>query len=249
MNKVKVSVIIPIYNEAPAIREVLRRIYLGPMLDWTEKEIVIVDDGSTDWTMNAVNDFLEEYPEAKRIMTMHKCYINHGKGAALRAGFEIATGDIFLIQDGDLEYSPEDYPVLLAPFSDPDIAIVYGTRFSKGIPSGMKLPNLVANLLLTGLTAILYGQRITDEATCYKVFRRGVLDHFELHCRGFEFCPEFTAKSLRSGFRIHEVAIQYRPRGIRDGKKIRTLDGLVALYWLAKTRFTRLKRLARHAPA
>jgi glycosyltransferase involved in cell wall biosynthesis len=193
-----------------------------------------LDDGSTDDTLDRIREFLDEHPEYHDRVRIHESHINHGKGAALRAGFRIAAGDIILVQDGDLEYSPDDYPKLLEPFRDPSVDVVYGSRFFNGRPRGMRLPNLVANLILSTTTTLLYRQRITDEATGYKVFRRSVLDRFDLHARRFEFCPEFTGNVLKEGLTIHEVPISYDPRGILEGKKIKATDGLVAVYWLLK---------------
>jgi glycosyltransferase involved in cell wall biosynthesis len=235
--RTKVSIVIPVYNEAPAIAELLRRVCKAPLPDWCEMEVVVVDDGSTDRTMATIREFTEEHPEYRARVKIHESLINHGKGAALRAGFKIARGDIILVQDGDLEYSPADYPRLLEPFRDENVHVVYGSRFLEGLPRGMKWRNLVANLVLSALTTVLYGQRITDEATGYKLFRGSVLDHFELSCRRFEFCPEFTGNVLKAGFRIHEVPISYEARGILEGKKIKASDGLVAIRWLLKIWF------------
>jgi len=237
-NRSKVSIIIPVYNEALAMSEVLRRVCKAPLPDWCDAEIVVVDDGSTDTTMESIRDFVDGHPEFVDKLKLHESLINHGKGAALRAGFKIAEGDLLLVQDGDLEYSPSDYPRLLAPFQDVEVDVVYGSRFMGGIPKGMKLPNLLANLILSWTTTLLYGQRVTDEATGYKVFRKQVLDDFELQCRRFEFCPEFTGRVLQAGYRIHEVPIHYNPRGILEGKKIKASDGFVAIYWLVKVWFT-----------
>ncbi len=232
----RVSIIIPVYNEALLIGEILRRVFLAELVDGADREVVVVDDGSTDGTVGAIQQFLSEHPGHAAAVKVHTGLVNHGKGAALRAGFRLATGDIILIQDGDLEYSPTDYPALLAPFADPQVDVVYGSRFYNGLPKDMRKLNLLANLILTYSTRVLYGQRISDEATGYKVFRRAVLGRFELACRGFEFCPEFTGKAMLAGIRIHEVPIHYNPRGILEGKKIRATDGLVAIYWLAKVK-------------
>ena len=235
----KVSIVIPVYNEALAISEVLRRVCKAPLPAGFESEVVVIDDGSTDRTGASLREFLDEHPEHSSRLKHHDSLINHGKGAALRAGFRIATGEIVLVQDGDLEYSPTDYPALLEPFRDPDVHVVYGSRFLDGAPRGMKLANLVANRILSLAATLLYGQRISDEATGYKVFRRSVLDRFELRCRRFEFCPEFTGSVRRAGFHIHEVPIHYDPRGILEGKKIQARDGFIALWWLFKVRFGR----------
>jgi dolichol-phosphate mannosyltransferase len=234
----KVSVIIPVYNEALAITELLRRVLKAPLPPWLDKEVVVVDDGSTDHTLEHIREFVQEHPHLADQIRIHESHINHGKGSALRAGFKIATGDILLVQDGDLEYSPDDYPKLLAPFADPNVHIVYGSRFWQGPPKGMRFLNLTANRILSTLATVLYKQRITDEATGFKVFRREVLDQFDLHCRRFEFCPEFTGRSLKAGYTIHEVPIDYDPRGILEGKKIKASDGFVAVYWLMKVRLS-----------
>jgi len=230
----KISVVIPVYNEAPAIAELLRRVCQAQMPPGFEREIVIFDDGSTDHSMRSVREFIAANPQWAGLIRPHESHINHGKGAALRAGFKVAKGDILIVQDADLEYSPDDYFRLLEPFADSGVQVVYGSRFMQGLPKGMKLPNLVANLVLSLTTTVLFGQRLTDEATGYKVFRKRVLDQFQLHSRGFEFCPEFTANVLKAGYRIHEVPISYNPRGVNEGKKIRTRDGFIALWWLLK---------------
>ena len=233
----KVSIVIPVYNEALAISEVLRRVCLAPLGPDAVKEVIIVDDGSIDSTLRCIEEFLGAHPEYKSIIKIHTGLINHGKGAALRAGFKLATGDVIIVQDGDLEYSPQDYPILLKPFQDPRVNVVYGSRFVYGFPEGMRVLNRIANVILTLATRILYAQKITDEATGYKVFRRSVLQGIELSCLEFEFCPEFTSKVLRAGLQIIEVPISYNPRGILEGKKIRARDGFIALWWLIKFRF------------
>ncbi len=232
----KVSIVIPVYNEALAIGEVLRRVCLAPLFGDAEKEVVVVDDGSTDETHQCIKDFVDEHPHWVPMIKVHAGLINHGKGAAVRAGLKVATGDVIIIQDGDLEYSPNDYPKLLAPFADPAVTVVYGSRFLHGHPKGMRIANLVANKVLTLTTRVLYSQDMTDEATGYKVFRSSVLNDFELTSRGFEFCPEFTGKVLSAGHTIYEVPIDYNARGILEGKKIKARDGFIAMWWLVKTR-------------
>ena len=164
---------------------------------------------------------------------------NFGKGAAIRVGLERATGDIVLIQDGDLEYDPNDYARILDPIVRGEADVVYGSRFQSpttGHPAGMALRNRIANRVLTATANLLYNARLTDEATAYKAFRASVLREIPLTCRRFEFCPEVTAKLCRRGHRIHEVPIGYHARGIAEGKKIRARDGLEALWMLIKCR-------------
>lgn len=233
------SVLIPAYNESLVIYEILRRIFaVASHLKEAELlEVIIVDDGSTDGTMERLKDFKNDHPNFSDKIRHHFSLINHGKGAALRVGFKLAQGDIILIQDGDLEYSPQDYPILLKPFTEEETTVVFGSRFLNGNPKGMKLPNLLANKILTLTARILYRQSLTDEATGYKVFRRKVLDGLSFHSRGFEFCPEFTSRILKANHKIVEVPIQYNPRGILEGKKIRAKDGFIALWWLIKLKF------------
>jgi len=232
-----VTIVIPVYNEALAIRELLERVCRAELPPGMQRQVVVVDDGSTDPTSKAVDVFLSEHPDYAKFVTHFSSHINHGKGAALRVGFRLATGEVIIVQDGDLEYDPKDYKVLLEPFVDPQVQVVYGSRFMFGSPEKMKWLNLLANRILAFSATALYGQNLTDEATGYKVFRRSVLDRFELHCRRFEFCPEFTGKVLRSGLKILEIPISYNHRGIFEGKKIRARDGFIAIWWLFKIRF------------
>jgi dolichol-phosphate mannosyltransferase len=237
-----VSIVIPVYNEALAIREILRRVLAAPLPEWAEIEIVIVDDGSNDTTVNLIQEFIKENPETSKLIRLHQGLVNHGKGAALRAGFKLAQGRIIIVQDGDLEYSPNDYSRLLQPFEDEETQIVYGSRFTRGIPRGMKFWNAVANRILSLAVQLLFAHPITDEATGYKVFRKEILSQLDLKCRRFEFCPEFTAKVLRRGYSIIEVPINYNPRGIFEGKKIKARDGFQALWTLVKYRLIPVRR-------
>jgi dolichol-phosphate mannosyltransferase len=226
----KVSIIIPIYNEFPSLPQVLRRVIDAPLPAGCEKEIVVVDDGSTDGTAR----LLDRY-KGSGILAVHHSVLNFGKGTAVRVGLRIATGDIILIQDGDLEYDPRDYERILVPLVAGREDVVYGSRFL-GNPQGMKWANWVANKMLTLAANVLYGAGITDEATAYKAFRAQVTDSIRLQCRRFEFCPEVTAKVLRLGYRIHEVPISYNARGIAQGKKVRWQDGVNALWTLLRYR-------------
>ena len=224
----KVSIIIPVYNEFRTFSQVLERVRRAPLPAGCVKEIVVIDDGSTDGTAQAHGELLGE--------VTHWRISHSGKGSAIRAGIELATGDIVLIQDGDLEYDPNDYARMLEPIVRGEADIVYGSRFLRG-PVATALPNRIANRILTAAANLLYGAQLTDEATAYKAFRATVLGRIHLTCRRFEFCPEVTAKVRRLGYRIHEVPVSYNPRGIAEGKKIRARDGWEALWTLLKYRF------------
>ena len=228
-----VSIVIPVYNEKQLIREIVSRALEAPLPESWQREIVIVDDGSDDGTTQLLAH--APFPENVRVFSS---LVNHGKGSALRAGFKLATGDVILIQDGDLEYDPiENYARLLEPFADPAVEVVYGSRFlERWYPQDMALANWSANWLLTGLARLLFGARITDEATAYKVFRRELLNGLPLECRRFEFCPEFLAKISKRGVRITEVPVSYRGRNRLQGKKIGVWDGIQAVYTLLKWR-------------
>jgi glycosyltransferase involved in cell wall biosynthesis len=229
-----VSIIIPVYNEIRSLPEVIERVINAPLPEGCEKEIIVVDDGSTDGTSDLTNRY-----ENGSALRVHHSVINFGKGAAIRVGLAKANGDIILIQDGDLEYDPRDYRELLRPIASGEAAVVYGSRF-RSRPKGMKWTNWLANKVLTSTTNLLYGAAITDEATAYKAFRADVLREIRLTCLRFEFCPEVTAKVRRLGHEIHEVPISYNARGILDGKKIRARDGFQALWALLKYRFVPL---------
>ena len=229
----KVSIIIPVYNEFRAFPQVLERVRQARLPEGCTKEILVIDDGSTDGT----TQMLAGLARAGAI-TVHHAARNAGKGTAIRTGIALASGDIVLIQDGDLEYDPNDYARLLDPIVKGQADIVYGSRFLHGAPA-MALPNLVASRILTAAANLLYGARITDEATAYKAFRAPVLRRIRLECRRFEFCPEVTAKLRRLGYRIQEVPVGYNARGIAEGKKIRARDGFEALWTLVKYRFRR----------
>jgi dolichol-phosphate mannosyltransferase len=231
---VKVSVLIPVYNEFLTLPLVVQRVLAAPLPAGCQKEVIIVDDGSTDGT----TQLLQQYKESS-VIVVHHSLVNFGKGAALRQGIAKATGDILLVQDGDLEYDPQDYVKLLSPIVRGEAKIVYGTRFQRGARRGvreMKWANWLANHWLTWTANLLYAAHITDEATAYKAFAREVIDRVNLKCVRFEFCPEITAKARRLGYSIAEVPISYNPRGILEGKKIRWQDGVEALWTLLRYR-------------
>ena len=232
-----VSVIVPVYNEAAHVDELLRAIQASPV----KKEIVIVDDGSTDGT----REKLKAIPLAPNLtIIFHEA--NYGKGAAIRTAMECARGEFVLIQDSDLEYDPQDYPALLAPLRARQANVVYGVRPDRP-ERGLRF--FLGAKLLTHLANLLYGAGIKDEATCYKVFRRSVMTQFRLDCRRFEFCPEVTAKLCRIGEKIAEVPIRYVPRSAGEGKKIRHSDGWLAIWTLLRYRFTRVSSWKRTCDA
>ncbi len=225
----KISIIMPVYNEFRTFPEVFDRVRRAPLPAGCEKEIVVVDDGSTDGTRQAID------ANGGPGVVIGRHPSNSGKGAAIRMGVALASGDILLIQDGDLEYDPTDYARILQPIVDGNADVVYGSRFL-GKPVGMTFKNRIANCILTVAANLLYGAAITDEATAYKAFRATLLKNLRLECRRFEFCPEVTAKLRRRGVRITEVPISYNGRGIADGKKIRARDGVEALWTLIRYR-------------
>lgn len=228
---VRVSIVIPIYNEIQHVEELLRRVIAAPLPAGCEKEIIVIDDGSTDGTTQLLKQLCQQ-----QLIRFHESILNFGKGTALRIGIRMATGQIILVQDGDLEYDPNEYAKLIEPILSGRADVVYGSRF-RGSVDGMMLPNLLANKILTLSANVLYGAGITDEATAYKVFRREVLERIQLECKRFEFCPEVTAKVRKLGVRIHEVPISYNGRTTEQGKKIRWRDGVEAMYTLLRYRF------------
>ena len=228
----KLSVVIPVYNERNTIEIILERLQKADF-GGAEKEIIIVDDGSKDGT----REILKKYE------TIHKIIyhpINIGKGAAVRNGFEQATGDYVIVQDADLEYDPADIKLLIEEAEKKDAAVVYGSRrlgnMSKKNPmAGWHY--YMGGVTLSVLTNLLYWTKITDEATGYKMIRRDILEKLNLKSTGFEFCPELTAKIAKRGFKIYEVPITYKPRTVKEGKKIKFKDAIIAVWVLIKHRF------------
>lgn len=228
----KLSIVIPIYNEAATILELLH--HISSLELETEKEVVLVDDGSTDETRKILSDVQHEHPEWKFIF--HKR--NRGKGAALRSGFRVVTGDVVVVQDADLEYNPGDYAALLAPIANGHADVVYGSRFVGGGPHRVLFYwHYVGNKMLTGLSNMMTGINLTDIEVCYKMFRKEVLDSIELQEERFGFEVEITAKVARGKWRIYEVPISYYGRTYEEGKKITWKDAIRALWCIFKYRF------------
>ena len=222
------SVVMPCYNERETIREIVARVLAVPL----RIELIVVDDGSTDGTREILTELAQELPI--RLVLQPS---NAGKGAALRRGFEEVTGDLVVIQDADLEYSPEEFPQLIELICQGRADVVYGSRFL-GRHRVFLFTHYAGNRLLTLITNVLYNTILTDMETCYKVMRTEVLRSMTLRSNGFGIEPEMTAKIFKRNYRVYEVPITYDGRGYDEGKKITWRDGIVALWVLLKYRFT-----------
>ena len=228
----KLSVIIPVYNEEATLGEILRRVHEEGV-----HEIVAVDDGSTDSSWNILEDSSAAIPELK--LLRHET--NRGKGAAIKTGVAHVTGDVVIIQDADLEYDPAEYRAVVGPIEAGRSDVVYGSRILGGNPASYRR-YYWGGRLLSMVTTVLFGQRVTDQHTCYKAFRTQLLRSLPLRESGFGFCAEVTAVLLKKGVRIEEVPISYHPRSVGQGKKIRWHDGIHALRISLKHRFTGLRK-------
>lgn len=224
------SIIIPIYNEVRLLPEVLRNVRA---MEYEPKELILVDDFSRDGTRD-----LLRVEEAKPDTTVLYHERNRGKGAAIRTGLTAVRGEVVIVQDADLEYDPNDIPSVLEPILSGRVQVAYGSRFMGSVKK-MRLPNRVANWILAHSVSLLYGQKITDEATAYKAFRREVIQGVNLECERFEFCPEVTAKILKQGYRIEEVPVRFIARTFEEGKKIGYKDFFQAMKILLIHRFLR----------
>ena len=225
----KLSVVIPVFNEKGTIREILRRVLATGLAE----EIIVVDDGSTDGTRTILEELAPDHSALRLILQPR----NFGKGAAVRAGIQAARGDLILIQDADLEYDPREYPGLLAPIEQGRADVVYGSRFLGAPRRTTMFWHMVANQMLTLMTNILFNSILSDMETGYKLFRREVIQPIRLRCQRFDFEPEVTAKLLKRRVRIYEVPISFDPREYSEGKKIGLKDAFAAVWTLLRYRF------------
>lgn len=228
MLRMKLSVVIPVYNEESTIQEIIKRVLKMGLAD----EVIVVDDGSTDGTRDILSEMVSSVPQLHLIL--HEK--NQGKGAAVRSGIDAAQSDLVLIQDADLEYDPRDYPKLLEPIEEGRADVVYGSRFLGGPRRSTMFWHMVANRMLTFMTNVLYNSILSDMETGYKLFRREILADMPLHARRFDFEPEVTAKLLKRRVRIFEVPITFNPREYEEGKKIGIKDAFQAVWTLLKYR-------------
>ena len=221
------SVVMPVYDECDTVEEIIRRVYAAPV----QTELIVVDDGSRDGTREILARLQAEL--GFKLLLQES---NQGKGAALRAGFREAAGDLVVIQDADLEYSPEEYPQLIELICQGRADVVYGSRFL-GRHRVFMFSHYLGNRIVTLLTNVLYNTMLTDMETCYKVMRADIVRGLELKSNGFGIEPEITAKIFKRGYRVYEIPITYDGRGYQQGKKITWRDGIVALWVLLKYRF------------
>lgn len=233
----KLSIIIPYYNEKNTIKPLLDRIYKQDFP--IPIEIIIVDDGSKTPLKNLIQDEISS--NRVKVITLPE---NQGKGIAIRVGLKYTTGNIFVVQDSDLEYFPEDIPKLLLPIINNEVQVVYGTRLKKR-PKNMTKSHLIGNIFLTKVTNILYNANLTDMETGYKLFTKEILDKISLNTREFEFEPEITSKIIKQGYRIKEIPIKYKYRE-HGVAKINIFDGLESLLILLQFRFFPTSKLFRY---
>jgi len=225
----KLSIIIPVFNEEKTVSEIIKKVEELSLP--VEKEIIVVNDGSKDNTVGVLKELKGKF---NFVLIGHEK--NQGKGAAIRTGLERATGDFVIVQDADLEYDPGDYRKIIEPLLNGKADVVYGSRIL-GKNRGSSFSFFWGGKILTFLSNLLYGLGITDESTCYKAFKRDLLNSLNLESKGFEFCPEVTAKIGRKGIKIYEVPISYHARSTKEGKKIKSKAGFIAVWTLIKYKF------------
>jgi len=238
----KLSVIIPVYNEEKTVEELLKKVLEARLQNNIKKEIIVVDDASKDRSYEKILNFKQKFNKDTTIKVLRHNF-NRGKGSAVIDGINLASGDVVVIQDADLEYDPNDFEKLLKPIIDGKSEVVFGTRL-KNYPLrlfGKKKTPLVTHFLgnrfLTIITELLYQRKVSDMETCYKMFKREVIKDIKIKAKRFEFEPEFTAKVLKKRYKIYEIPIKVTPRGYEEGKKISWRDGFIALWTLVKYRF------------
>ncbi|MEK6907165.1 MAG: glycosyltransferase family 2 protein [Nanoarchaeota archaeon] len=228
----KLSIIIPVYNEEKTLNQLVERVEIVNLGN-IKKELIVVNDCSKDNSQNIIKKLMKKYKNIRLIN--HE--FNQGKGAAIRTGLNYADGDILIIQDGDLEYNPEEYKKLIKPILEGRTKVVYGSRLLGKI-KGFNIPvHYIGNKFLSLITTLLYFRRITDMETCYKMMTEDVIKNIKLRAKRFDFEPEITAKIIKRGYKIIEIPITYNSRSFQEGKKITWRDGLKAIYYLIKYRF------------
>ena len=228
----KLSIIMPVYNEEKTIEKIVERVQ-NVKIPNIDKELIMINDASEDNSLEKLNNLSKKYKNVK--VLSHE--INKGKGAAIRAGLKYSTGDIVVIQDGDLEYNPEDFKRLIQPILDKKYKVVYGSRFLGRIKGYINPVHDLGNKFLSLTTALLYFRNITDMETCYKMMHKDVVKSLNLKANRFDFEPEITAKIIKKGHKILEIPIEYNSRSFKEGKKITWKDGIKAMYYLIKYRF------------
>lgn len=228
----KLSIIVPVYNEEKTLEKIIAKVQ-KVKIPKVSKEIIIVNDKSTDNSQKIIDKLKKKHKNIRSF----KHEKNQGKGAALRTGFKHASGDVITIQDGDLEYNPEDYKRLIKPILEKKTKVVYGSRMLGKATGFIITSHWYGNKFLSFVTGLLYGKKVTDMETCYKMMTRDVLRSFNLKSNKFDIEPEITAKILKKKYKIIEIPINYKSRGFEQGKKITWKDGIVAIYTLFKYRF------------
>lgn len=232
MGKTKLSIIMPVYNEKSTLKQIIKEV-MQLNIKGADKELIIVDDGSTDGSREILKSIGKLNKKDVRIFYHEK---NQGKGGAVNTGIQKSSGDIIIIQDADLEYNPKEIPKLIQPIIKGEVKVVYGSRFLRQHNPQYRVYYL-GNIILSWITTLIFFTRVTDMETGYKVFRREVIKHIKLRARGFDLEPEITAKILKQGYKIKELPISFKPRKYEEGKKITWKDGLMAIFYLIKYRF------------